>query len=65
MSDQCLMCSEGQYIPMRVNNSSELHNSGLGLTHIGTTGWRAVECNRCGNVQVFRRVRTDEEMRQG
>lgn len=51
----CLYCGEGTYRDMRISDSTDLHNSGLGLRLIGMTRWAAVECDKCGNVQVFRK----------
>jgi ferredoxin-NADP reductase len=50
---------------MKINSAADLHNAGLGVTPIGSIAWRAVECDRCGNVQVFRIGRNDEQMRSG
>lgn len=64
-ASKCAICGEGTYVDMKINSATDLHNSGLGVTAIGSTAWRAVECDRCGNVQVFRIKRTDEQMRSG
>jgi hypothetical protein len=48
---------------MKIRSSTDLHNAGLGVNPIGRKAWRAVECDQCGNVQVFRIERTDEQLR--
>lgn len=60
---QCVMCDKGKYVDLKVKSAADLHNLGLGVTAIGITAWRAIECDSCGNVQVFRIERTDDQMR--
>lgn len=62
-NSKCIFCKKGSYRDIPVTSNADLHNSGLGLKHIGMTGWKAVECDECGNVQVFRRRRSEDEMR--
>jgi len=59
---KCVMCDEGTYADMNIHSSADLHNAGLGVKLVGRTAWRAVECDRCGNVQVFRLERRDDQM---
>ncbi|HEX3070583.1 MAG TPA: hypothetical protein VHX14_18590 [Thermoanaerobaculia bacterium] len=60
---KCVICGEGTYTDMNIRNTTDLHNSGLGVSAIGSTAWRATACDRCGNVQVFRFKRSEEQMR--
>lgn len=61
-ASKCVMCGAGKYVDMDIHSSTDLHNSGLGLKLVSRTVWRAVECDRCGNVQVFRLQRRDDQM---
>ena len=62
---KCAVCGEGTYVDMGIRDSTDLHNAGLGVSPIGSTGWRGMECDRCGNVQVFRIQLNDDQMRNG
>ena len=53
---KCVVCGEGSYVAIPTSESTDLHNSGLGLQRVGGVRWEAVECDACGNVQVFRRI---------
>jgi hypothetical protein len=59
---KCIVCGEGTYVDMNIKDSTDLHNSGLGVSAIGRTAWRASECDRCGNVQIFRFERSEQQM---
>jgi len=61
-SKKCLMCDDGTYVDMGIASSNDLRNSGLGMNLVGSVAWRAVECNACGNVQMFRVKRTEDQM---
>jgi hypothetical protein len=62
-TNKCVICSEGTYVDLKIKSATDLHNLGLGVTAIGSTAWRAVECDGCGNVQIFRIERTEEQLR--
>ena len=64
-TSKCAICGEGTYVDLKIKSATDLHNLGLGVSPIGSTAWRAVECDSCGNVQVFRIERTDDQMRSG
>lgn len=59
---KCLVCADGTYVDMDIKSSTDLHNSGLAVKLVGRIAWRAAECNACGNVQMFRVKRTDDQM---
>lgn len=61
-TSECAICGEGTYVDMNIHSSTDLHNAGLALKLVGRTAWRAVECDRCGNVQIFRVARRDDQM---
>ena len=59
---KCIICGEGTYVDMNIKDPTDLHNSGLGVSAIGRTAWRAHECDRCGNVQLFRFERSEQQI---
>lgn len=60
---KCVICGEGTYIDLAIKSSTDLRNSGIAANLVGRVAWRASECNKCGNVQMFRFNRTDDQMR--
>ena len=54
-SKRRMFCDAGLYRDMGITDSTDLHNSGLGVRLVGTTRWTAIECDKFGNVQVFRK----------
>jgi hypothetical protein len=64
-ASECVVCGEGKYGDMNIHSSTDLHNAGLGMKLVGRTAWRAVECDSCGNVQVFRLQRRDDQLNSG
>jgi hypothetical protein len=59
---QCVICKEGEYVDVKISDPTDLHNFGLGARFVGRTGWHASECDQCGNVQMFRYERSDQEL---
>jgi ribosomal protein S27AE len=60
---KCVICGEGTYVDLSIADPTDLHNAGIGAKFVGRTAWHASECNNCGNVQMFRYERTEEQMR--
>lgn len=51
---KCLIC-DGEYQEVRMKGHVDYHNYGMGLSVVGSGfKWRALECDKCHNVQVFR-----------
>ena len=53
---QCRFCDTGNYQARETGHSSDVANLGLGLAWKGEDQpWTMIECDKCGNVQVFSR----------
>lgn len=57
----CLWCEEGMYEALPIRHDADLSNFGFkGFTATSGVSFAVAQCDRCGNVQVFRRQRDDE-----
>lgn len=51
---KCLIC-DGTYRDVQLGGMADYQNYGMGLTLVGSGfNWKAMECSKCHNVQVFR-----------
>lgn len=52
LPQECAFCRFGRYVPVQMSDPTDVRN--FGITPVATSQWRALVCEHCGNVQLFR-----------
>jgi len=58
LPQRCAFCSVGEYATVQLGDPTAVSN--FGLKPVATSDWRALVCQNCGNVQLFRPDRTEK-----
>jgi hypothetical protein len=58
LPQECSFCRFGRYAPVRMEDAHDVRN--FGITPVASSQWKALVCNHCGNVQLFRPDHTDK-----
>ena len=52
LEQQCIYCGKGIYRLRVSDDATEVRN--FGFEAVGTSIWKILVCDQCGNVQIFR-----------